>query len=435
MGYDKTDEKYDDYELDRSSSIKSLADSISEAGTMSEYTVEVEETHIEEKPQKIPTAVPEMGVETSFVRRGISRFFNVGEVPDQLQNDNCGSVSEVDLDQLSDKNIMMHNTTRTTDDEDEESFRLREEENGIVPFSKVVKSKPSTASIALKFFLIFLLFVGAIAASFFASRAIISHVKQNSADNSNSQGQTGTSATSTETTTGDNQSQRSNEISQLVQSISNVTLLKDPSTPQSQAFKWITFNDPQQLSLTGKNNVTKAKLAQRYIMSLLYYSLNGHGMQNSSMWLSKSGECNWYQVSCSKNNRVIKIDLSGQNLTGTIPSEISYLTNLEELLLNNNAIQGRIPSTIGGLENLITFDVGTNIMTGNLPVSFFTLMALQVAVLSDNRFKGSLSSSIGNLTNLEQLMLQKNAFNEKVPEEVGKLTKLGEFFDAIKVVT
>jgi hypothetical protein len=203
-------------------------------------------------------------------------------------------------------------------------------------------------------------------------------------------------------------------------------LLADPSTPQSQAFKWITYSDPQQLSLTGENNVTKAKLGQRYVLSLLYYSLNGNGWQNVSKWLSKEDECDWDQVKCSNNNRVFKIKLFGRNITGSIPTEIAYLTDLQELILYNNTIIGSIPSTIGNLANLNILDLGKNKMTGTLPESFFSLTALKRAFLSDNRFKGSLSSSIGNLTQLEQLVISKNAFTEKVPVEVGSLTKLGK---------
>ena len=50
----------------------------------------------------------------------------------------------------------------------------------------------------------------------------------------------------------------------------------------------------------------------------------------------KSDECTWYGVVCDYNVRggvVTSIDMSGNNLRGTIPPEIALLKNIGELSL------------------------------------------------------------------------------------------------------
>lgn len=49
---------------------------------------------------------------------------------------------------------------------------------------------------------------------------------------------------------------------------------------------------------------------------------------------------------------MIKSDLSGKNLEGTIPLALSGLTNLREIYLGSNNLIGTIPP-LNGLSNLI----------------------------------------------------------------------------------
>jgi len=61
-------------------------------------------------------------------------------------------------------------------------------------------------------------------------------------------------------------------------------------------------------------------------------------------------------------------DLGSNNLSGSIPSEIGNLTNLEWLYLDNNNLSGPIPPELGGLKKLNTLDLSLNNISGTLPV-------------------------------------------------------------------
>jgi Leucine-rich repeat (LRR) protein len=59
--------------------------------------------------------------------------------------------------------------------------------------------------------------------------------------------------------------------------------------------------------------------------------------------------------------------LDTNQLTGSIPSEIGYLTNLIILDLYTNQLTGSIPPEIGNLTNLIRLDLSDNQLSSVIP--------------------------------------------------------------------
>jgi len=67
------------------------------------------------------------------------------------------------------------------------------------------------------------------------------------------------------------------------------------------------------------------------------------------------------------------LNLSYNELTGSIPPEIGNLTNLNFLYLGSNGLTGSIPSEIGNLTNLTHLDLSDNQLTGLIPESICDL--------------------------------------------------------------
>ena len=72
---------------------------------------------------------------------------------------------------------------------------------------------------------------------------------------------------------------------------------------------------------------------QRYILALLYVSTGGDEWVNNEKWMSSVSECEWHGLSCDTFEGMIDgIDLSNNNLKGSLPSELGELRGLEHLV-------------------------------------------------------------------------------------------------------
>ena len=82
---------------------------------------------------------------------------------------------------------------------------------------------------------------------------------------------------------------------------------------------------------------------ERDALVALYTSTDGTNWKNGTNWNGPLGsECEWHGVSCY-NSHVSAINLSNNQLTGTIPSVIGDLQFLKTFSLWTNELTGSIP--------------------------------------------------------------------------------------------
>ena len=130
------------------------------------------------------------------------------------------------------------------------------------------------------------------------------------------------------------------------------------------------------------------------------------------------------------NNTLISLFLSvyvsaGENeLTGSIPPEISNLKSITGLHTHQNQLTGSIPTEIGKLEYLVRLDMSSNIHTGTLPTEIGNLSELDLIDFVYNKFTGFLPTTLGNLRKLKHLYLNNNQFNGTLPIQFYNLVSL-----------
>ncbi|XP_074282210.1 receptor-like protein EIX1 isoform X1 [Silene latifolia] len=87
---------------------------------------------------------------------------------------------------------------------------------------------------------------------------------------------------------------------------------------------------------------------------------------------------------------LVDIDLSSNNLMGSIPDDITKLSGLLSLNLSYNNLSGTIPENIGGLKSLIALDLSKNKLRGSIPTSMGQLYKLSQLNLSYNNLSGEI---------------------------------------------
>ena len=115
----------------------------------------------------------------------------------------------------------------------------------------------------------------------------------------------------------------------------------------------------------------------------------------------------------------------GNNVGGTLPLELSFLPELQRIVLSDQVIQGSIPKEWSQLSNLNTLIIGNNKLTGSFPDFLLQNSLLGTLYLSFNKFSGTISTLAS--TSLKELRFDSNGFVGSIPDDVGSLENLGKF--------
>ena len=142
-----------------------------------------------------------------------------------------------------------------------------------------------------------------------------------------------------------------------------------------------------------------ATSGDRAVLVALYNATDGPNWSNNSNWLTSRPIGEWHGVTTDTNNRVTELDLSINGLSGTIPSDLGDLSNLQVLKLNNNDLTGAIPAELGRLNNLTELYLYNNDLSGEIPAELGNLTNLQSVYLSGNRLTGCIPSALSGVPN------------------------------------
>lgn len=190
------------------------------------------------------------------------------------------------------------------------------------------------------------------------------------------------------------------------------------------------------------------------ILMELYHVAGGDNWKDKTNWGSDKPLDTWYGVSTKGvNGELYEINLSGNNLTGRLPSSIGKMKDLERLVLFGNKISddvgrfirdlggchkltflgisqnqfyGGIPSSIADLQGLTGINMSSNHLTGAIPEEICSLPDLTAIVLDYNQLTGKIPGNIGNLSKLKGLYLSNNQLIGAIPEVLGRLEFLND---------
>jgi Leucine-rich repeat (LRR) protein len=227
--------------------------------------------------------------------------------------------------------------------------------------------------------------------------------------------------------------------------------MANTTSPQAKGWAWVQDHPDIQ-------DMPEWRQLQLMALSTFYFATQGESWGPSlSGWLNYSlNECFWSNVQNVQcyGARYIYLGLFNTSLDGTIPAEISLLTNLEHLNFEGNHLKSYIPTEIGLLTALNLFFASATYLTGTIPTELGQLVQLRDLSISGSSFTGSnltgklptelglltastllligdlnlqagaIPSEIGNLKELTRLSLMGNGLTNSLPSELGMLTVL-----------
>jgi predicted outer membrane repeat protein len=184
----------------------------------------------------------------------------------------------------------------------------------------------------------------------------------------------------------DDSEQESDET--FIVSLGNPTSCAELGSPDTAT---VTIIDDD--SIFDCKQVTEISKKECQALIALYESTDGENWTDNSGWNVTNTPCSWYGVTC-KNGSVEKLELSNNNLNGSISKKFFKLKKLEKLDLSYNEIDASILKNVKKFKNLITLLLNNCKLSGKIPNSLTKLNKLEELDLHDNCLKTKVSNKL-----------------------------------------
>jgi Leucine-rich repeat (LRR) protein len=193
----------------------------------------------------------------------------------------------------------------------------------------------------------------------------------------------------------------------------------DTELPSGKAFEWLVQNKTANPDLETMQNRT---LVQRYALAAIYYSIGGDSWADNTNWLTSADICDWFSSADSGSGCGIEgqtvftsLQLDTNNVKGEIPFELSLLTELTKISIQNPVgtdqyLKGTLPSNMGKLTSLTSLVLSGNQFSSGIPTEIGLCTSLSWLDLNNNGMNGEIPTSLSSLTNLTSLNLEGNFF-------------------------
>mmetsp|Transcript_17114 Transcript_17114/g.24196 ORF Transcript_17114/g.24196 Transcript_17114/m.24196 type:complete len:345 (-) Transcript_17114:159-1193(-) len=200
------------------------------------------------------------------------------------------------------------------------------------------------------------------------------------------------------------------------------------ATPQMKAIDWFvsgpgrTIDIPTNENACAKtysnhkndNDITNSLFLSVYPLVVFQYALqipsnqwsdsNQNQPQQDELITNMKQVCRWHRIQCDDHDKYItKLHFSNIVINnnkdsmpnGYIPAEMSKMAYLERIeLYDNHYLTGTIPFQIGYMSNLRYLYLHHTSLTGSIPSTFSYLTNLEEVFLEDTNLSGTISSQL-----------------------------------------
>jgi hypothetical protein len=177
--------------------------------------------------------------------------------------------------------------------------------------------------------------------------------------------------------------------------------VEDKDTSQQRALQWLMASH----DAADRQELGSERMIQRYALATFFYATNGTVLDRvgdddlyyeylAGSWLNDDDECRWLPGVC-RQGRVTNIKLKGVGLMGTIPPELALLSGLEEINLSENNLRGTLPTELGVLStSLRRLNLRENRLTGTFPVEYESFENVEIIRFDSNLLTGTVPQQV-----------------------------------------
>jgi len=179
---------------------------------------------------------------------------------------------------------------------------------------------------------------------------------------------------------------------------------------------------------------------ERYVATVFYYSMGGKSWTNEFNFLTPNmTTCQWGQsymrpsglfrvgIGCTRDFRIGDITLDQNNLVGSLPAELGFLSEIRYFSIISNSVSGTFPDRLKYWRKLIIFDAYANSLSGEIPEWIANWSTIRSIRLSSNELSGTLPSGMKNLTEVSFMFLDDNLFEGSL-DNLGNCRKLTSLY-------
>ncbi len=193
----------------------------------------------------------------------------------------------------------------------------------------------------------------------------------------------------------------------------------DADPPQTVEDVVTGLSAPEGIAVAGPH-LDSTRLA----LTALYRAMDGDNWTNNDGWLSDALPGTWHGVSADKQGLITGLYLNDNNLSGELPAELETLSDLRVLDLSGNQLTGSIPSEwADGLDVLLRLNLSDNELSGAIPAGLGN-HHLDTLNISYNQLDGEIPPELGNLVNLKELNLSHNELSGAISYQLSSFADL-----------
>jgi parallel beta-helix repeat protein len=181
----------------------------------------------------------------------------------------------------------------------------------------------------------------------------------------------------------------------------------EPTTASNNTNGTMKYNTPASCGPTDNAGDCQA-------LADLAVSARVSGWKAHSGWGTQTSVCSWHGVACGTDGRVTAVNITQNNLAGSLPESVGRLSELQILDIKGTRPEGYGPRSCLSVGRGLN-QGGNNFNNSVLPHSFYSLHKLKIWSMEYTCLGGTLSSMLGAMKSLQHIWIHGNFISGTIP--------------------